>query len=159
MQLHCYIHSNKNRSPPSSAETSKLCSSSSHSLSVVVFPTHCSYLYHKNSENLLQGVWPTQNWSCWTSPLLLLALVSLLYFVKNSVKLQFCAQGVCCLCQFWGPSGKVVEVRKPGCCKDHSAAFHTASFCTPVSDIYSFEKLCYKRSCIFLALFIFTGSC
>lgn len=88
MQLHCHIHWSKNRkNPPLSAETSKLCSSSSHSLSAVVFPSHCSYLYHRNSENLFQGVWPTQNWSRWTCPLLLSALVSSLYFVKNFVKL------------------------------------------------------------------------
>lgn len=142
-------------SPPSSAETSKLCSSSSHSLSVVVFPTHCSYLYHKNSENLLQGVWPTQNWSCWTSPLLLLALVSLLYFVKNSVKLQFCAQGVCCLCQFWGPSGKVVEVRKPGCCKDHSAAFHTASFCTSEWYLFLWKTMLQEELYIFSTFYFY----
>lgn len=49
--------------------------------------THCSYLYHKNSENLSQSVWPTQSWSCWICPLLHLALASSVYFVKNFVRL------------------------------------------------------------------------
>lgn len=50
-----------------------------------------------------------------------------------------------------------MEVGKPGCGKDHSAAFHMVS--VPVSDVYSFGKLSYKRSCVFLAHFIFTGIC
>lgn len=110
IQLHCSIHYNKNRKKtlPSSAETIKLCSSSSHSLSAVVFTTRCSYLYNKNSENLLQGVWPTLIWSQWTCPLLLLARLLTVLCQKLCETYLFCSQGVCCLPQFWGPSGKVV---------------------------------------------------
>lgn len=89
IQLYCYIHCNKKRKKNhlhlqkqlSCAVLVRIL------LSVVVFPTHRSYPYHKNSENLLQGVWPIQSRSRWTCPLVLLALVSSLYFVKDIVKL------------------------------------------------------------------------
>lgn len=46
---------------------------------------------------------------------------------------------------------------EPGHGEDRSAAFHMEVL-YPGSDIHSFGKLCYKRSCIFLAL-VFTGGC
>lgn len=156
-ELHSYIHWKKNRkkSPPSPTETSKLCSSNSHSL--------CGSLSNSLFLSVSQEFGKSVA-KCWANSKLVLLDVSFTAFSsclfavlcqKLCETYRFCAPGICCLPQFWGPSGKVVEVGKPGCSKDHSAAFHMESFCTSESYLFLWKTMLQEELYIFSTFYFY----
>lgn len=149
IQLHCYIHCNKNwkKNP------TFLCRNNSAVQFQFTF-SKCDSLSNSLFLAVSQEFWKSfarcsANSNLVSLDLSFTAFSSCLLTVlcqKLCETYQFCSQGVSCLPQIWGPSGKLVWVWEPGCGKDHSTAFYM-EFLYPVSDTYSFGKLCYKKLC------------